>query len=184
MDPEINPNEPVYSLNVLEFLRVAHEYCLFIEKTDDNDGHRLMEFFQKISPLLYLKGSLLPVIEPEYPEANERMVTEEEWESVFNDLRNKFGKDDEFYSVDPALAAPGETVKSSMAENLTDIYQDLKDFILLYQKRSRAAKENAVCNARSWFLVRWGPALLRSLKNIHGILAENDTTADEPYDLI
>ena len=52
--------EPENSKNVIEFLRVAHEYCLFIEKSAEKDKAKIFDFVLKIGPLLYLKGRLLP----------------------------------------------------------------------------------------------------------------------------
>jgi hypothetical protein len=172
-------NEPIYSKNVLEFIRVAHEYCLFIEKSEIKKEH-LLEFFQRIGPLLYLKGTLLPDIEVMNAEANERFVTEEEYESIFNDIRSKLLPYDEFWYLDYDLSVDNEPVKASLAENLSDIYQELKDFILLYQKHTHDSKENAVKECKSLFETRWGPKILNSLGYIHYLL-NKDKSAEPEY---
>ena len=166
-------NEPIYSKNVLEFIRVAHEYCLFIEKGNEHSSHEFFEFMQRVGPLLYLKGSLLPEVTVEYPEANERFVTEEEYENVFNELRGIFDIQDIHWQVDHEYDPADALVKVSLGENLADIYQDLKDFLLLYQKNSRAAKENAVHDCKDFFISRWGPKLLNSIKYIHFLLYQD-----------
>lgn len=163
-------NEPVYSRNVLEFLRVAHEYCLFVEEVFIKSEKDILEYYQKIAPLLYLKGLLLPEIEPEYPESTERYVTEEEWETIFTELRSKFGNNDEYWYSDPDNKDINDLVKASLSENLADIYQDLKDFVLLYQKGSRASKEAAVAEIRQLFYNRWSWAILRSLPQVQLIV--------------
>ncbi len=78
------PTDPVYSKTVLELLTVANEYCLFLEKAENYDRQDILIFLQKVCPLIYIKSSLLPVIEIEDEEAAEHFVTEEEWEGVFN----------------------------------------------------------------------------------------------------
>jgi hypothetical protein len=163
-------NEPESSMGVLEFLRVAFEYCLFTEKAGEKSSSEIYSFFSKLGPLLYLKGGLLPEIVPEYPEASERFVTEEEWQEIFNTYRNIFGQQDEFYHVGYEEYNEYEAVKASLAENFTDIYQDLKDFALLYQKNSQAARQNAVHDCRALFETRWGPKVLASLRYIHYLL--------------
>jgi hypothetical protein len=55
----------------------------------------------------------------------------------------------------------------SLAENLTDVYQDLKDFIMQYQKSSRAAKEIAVFECKSWFAERWGKRIAEATGYLH-----------------
>ncbi len=159
--------EPENSMNVLELLRVALEYCLFMEKADKKNKAEIYDFFLKIGPLLYLKGKLLPEIEPEYPESTERFVTEEEWQEIFNIFRAVFMEDDEYYHVNYEEFNEYEAVKASLSENLTDIYQDLKDFIFLYQKNSQAARQNALHECKSLFETRWGPKTLSSLRYMH-----------------
>jgi hypothetical protein len=164
------PNEPIYSRQVLEFLAVAHEYCVFIEKCEAKDPTEIAGVLQKMSPLLCLKGSLLPTVEPLNPEANERFVIEEQWEQIFNNLRQKFGTNDEYWAFDPAEFGYDEPRKQSLAENFADVYQDLKDFTILYQKSSKAAKENAVSECKMLFETHWGTRLMNASLQLHFIL--------------
>jgi len=160
-------SEPEISKNVIEFLHVAHEYCLFTEKASEKSRAEIFDFVQKIGPLLYLKGRLLPDISPEYPESVERFVTEEEWQDVFNIFRSIIATDDEFYQIDYEEGIEYEPVKGSLSENFTDIFQDLKDFILLYRKDSAAARQNAVFECKALLEARWGNKLLTNLRYIH-----------------
>lgn len=141
----------VSSKNVMEMLTVANEYCHFVEKAYNYETKDILEYMQKILPLLYLKGSLLPDITVQVPEANEKFVTEENWEILFNELRNKFKPNDEYWVVDHSDFKFNEPDKNSLADNLTDIYQDLKDFVLLYAKGTEAARENAVKDCKYFF---------------------------------
>lgn len=151
-------------------LTVANEFCHFIEKAYNYENQDILEYMQKILPLMYLKGSLLPNIEVQVPEANEKFVTEENWEIIFNELRDKFKPKDEYWTVDHADFNFNESEKSSLAENLTDIYQDLKDFVLLYAKSTEAAKENAVRDCKLYYEVHWGYRIVQALKYIHDLL--------------
>jgi len=158
-------DQPVYSKNVLEMLTVANDFCLTLKKTESLKRHELIEYLTKIFPLLYLKGTLLPEVEVSNPEMNERFFTEEEWESLFNTLRNIFGKDDIFWFSD--LDSSDENIKGSMAEHITDTYQDLQDFLVLYQKNTLDSKENAVRELLNLFIDNWGIKLLRIQKPLH-----------------
>ena len=173
--------EPVYSQHVLELIRVGHEYCLFIEQTDQHTAEELIAFVHKLFPMLYMKGLFLPTIEIAQEETAERYVTEEEWQSVFNNLRNILSEKDLFWTIDPEITGGNEAVKLSLAENLTDIYQDLKDFIMQYQKNSRAAKEIAVNECKSWFTGRWGKRITEATHYLHYLVyrpGEPDRYAD------
>jgi hypothetical protein len=160
-------DEPAYSMPVIDMLKVANEYCIFIERIENFPPDELFSFIQKLFPLMYLKGSLLPEIFVEIPEANERFITAEQWENTFGILRERFAESDEFWILD--LEGPDETnpIKASISELLTDIYQDMKDFVLLYQKEGRAAKQNAANECKSLFFSHWGIRIIDILKVIH-----------------
>ncbi len=64
---------------ILEMLTVANDYCYYLDTAEEKAKKELLVYIHHILPLLYLKGTLLPLIEPEYPEANERFVTQENW---------------------------------------------------------------------------------------------------------
>lgn len=165
----------ISSKNVMEMLTVANEYCHFLEKAHTYENKDILEYLQKIFPLLYLKGTLIPHVEVSLPEANERFVTAENWEIIFNELRNKFKPKDEYWVMDHSNYIDKEPEKASLADNLTDIYQDLKDFILLYAKGTQAAQENAVHDCKLFFQTHWGYRLVQAQKYVHHLLHEEDT---------
>ncbi|MCD4773831.1 MAG: DUF5063 domain-containing protein [Bacteroidales bacterium] len=180
---EENQNEAAFSNNVIEMITVANNFCLYIEEVEKNQKYEIFEYLDKILPLLYLKGALLPKIIVDNPEANERFVTELQWETIFNDIRNKFGKDDDFWNINQNSPDQNEPEISNLSENLSDIYQDLKDFVLLYQKSTHAAKQNASHECKVLFENNWGIKLLDSLKAIHYILHKNENDNIDEFDL-
>jgi hypothetical protein len=175
--------EPVFSKKVLEMLTVANEYCLYIEKAEDYPREDILEYLQKLLPLLYLKASLLPDIEVEDDSAAEHFVTEEQWENLFNTLRQKFGKEDLYYIIDRSDLSEIKAIQASLSENLADIYQDMKDFILLYQKPLKISKENAVRDCRDLFISRTGSRIVDAHQDIHYLLYGNSTDHEDPLDL-
>jgi hypothetical protein len=179
MDENKNVQEdPVYSRKVIEFLTVANEYCLFMEKAEDYSKQELMSFLQKIGPLIYLKAALLPEISAEDEDAVEHYVTEEQWELMFNLLRNKFGTDDIFFYIDNHEKSHNDPVRGSLAEHFTDIYQDLKDFVILYQKPMKSFKENAVRDCKSLFENRFGLRLVNAHTALHYFLFRPDSESN------
>lgn len=158
------------SAPAIEMLTVANEYCYFLEHLEGKTKDELLTFMQKILPLMYLKGSLIPSFEPEYPEASERFVTEENWEAVFNVMRDLLSSDDEFWVIDPLYINETEPINSSISEHLSDIYQDMKDFLLLYQRNTHAARENAVSDCGKLFAAHWGFRIGNILGRIHYLL--------------
>ncbi|PLX00892.1 MAG: hypothetical protein C0591_00410, partial [Marinilabiliales bacterium] len=101
MPKESYPDDITLSKPILELVTVANEYCYYLDTIENKSKTGILEFMNRILPLLYLKGSLIPDMEVENPDANERFVTQEQWEEVFKVLREKFGKQDEFWIIDP-----------------------------------------------------------------------------------
>jgi hypothetical protein len=56
---------------------------------------------------------------------------------------------------------------SSISENMADIYQDLKDFLLLYQTGTDEVMNDAVWECRLNFESFWGQKLVNSMRAIH-----------------
>ena len=159
---------------VLEMITVANEYCLFFEKAENYPTEEILNYFQKIGPLLYLKGTLLPQIATDDPGLGERFVTEEQWEQIFKVLRDKFGENDIYHTHDHNF----DSVQASLSDNVADIYQDMKDFILLYQKNTETARQHAIAQCRDHFSWHWGPALLHALAAVHQLLYREQINPD------
>ena len=168
------------SKSVIEMATVANEFCYFFETLEKKDKETILDFTQRILPLLYLKGTLLPEVTPNNPEANERFVTEEQWERIFTELRDKFGKDDEFWVIDPQYINETEPLKASLSENIADIYQDMKDFLMLLQKNTLAARENAISECSILIGNHWGYRVGNIFSRIHHLIYFEEEL-DTPY---
>ena len=159
---------PVYSRNVVEFVAVANEFCKYAEHAGELKGDEMLKILQRILPFLYLKASLLPSLEPYFEDGNEKFVTEQNWLGIKETLRDKFGTADDFLEVfDEKMNDSDLPVVASISENMADIYQDLKDFLLLYQTGTSEVMNDAVWECRLNFENYWGQKLTNSLRAIH-----------------
>jgi len=163
-----NSSEPVYSRNVIEFVAVANEFCKYAEHASELKGDDLLKILQRILPLMYLKASLLPQLEPYFEDGNEKFVTENDWVRVHDKLREVFGTADDYMEIfdDKARETEGAVV-ASISENMADIYQDIKDFLLLYQTGTSEVMNDAVWECRQNFETFWGQKLVNSMRAIH-----------------
>lgn len=187
-----NESGPLYSRNVLEFVAVANEFCKYAEHASELKGDDLMKILQRILPLMYLKASLLPQLEPFFEDGNEKFVTEKEWMKIHETLREKFGTADDYLEVfDDKMKDSEGPVISSISENMTDVYQDIKDFLLLYQTGTSEVMNDAVWECRLNFETIWGQKLLNAMRAIHrfiysgeeiGITEKSDKDIDENRD--
>ena len=168
----------LYSRKVIDMLTVSNEYCLFLEKTESHSKEEIFQYMQKLLPLIYLKASLLPDIPANDEDAAEHFVTEEQWENLFNILSIKFGNDDVYHFIDLHEKSHSDPIRASLAENFTDLYQDLKDFILLYQKPLRTSQENAVRDCKNLYETRFGYRLVNAQQAIHYLLHPSTDTGN------
>jgi len=160
--------DPVYSRNVIEFAAVANEFCKYAERASQLKGDELLRILQRILPLMYIKASLLPQLNPYFEDGNEKFVTESDWMKVNETLRKKFGTADDYLEVfDEKSKETDGPVLSSISENMADIYQDIKDFLLLYQTGTGEVMNDAIWECRMNFENFWGQKLVNSMRAVH-----------------
>jgi len=162
--------EKIKGSHTLELITVANDFAIFTEGMDKYDKSDILTYLQKVLPLLYIKGSLLPRVPPFEDMVPEHYITEENWDNVYSRYKEKFGKDDEYKIVSKDEIYGDKAVKASMAEGLADIYQDVKDFLVLYQQNTDTARQNAVHECGRLFEARWGHRLVNVLAAIHKLL--------------
>jgi len=163
-----NNPDPVYSRNVIEFVAVANEFCKYAEHASELKGDELLKILQRILPLMYLKASLLPQLNTFFEDGNEKFVSESDWIRIHETLKEKFGTADDYLEVfDEKISESEGPIISSISENIADIYQDIKDFLLLYQTGTSEVMNDAVWECRLNFETFWGQKLVNSMRAIH-----------------
>jgi len=173
----------VYSGNVTEFVTVAGEYCSFAENTSRFSKKDFLDKSRKILPLLYLKGSLLPKFESIFDDENEKFVTEEDWDFIHNSVKQKLGFHDEYREVfDPLTHEQVEQSTASISDNFADIYQDLRNFINLYNIGTEEMMNDGLWECQMNFEEFWGQKLLNALKAVHFIFFGDDNLDEEETD--
>lgn len=166
-------SENIQHNSAQELMAVANEYCWLMENISGFDADKVLEFMRKILPLLYVKGCAINVPEGADEGDMQRYVTEENYEIIFNDVRNKLKQFEKFHLYNPDLK---ETEEKSTAECLTDIYQDLKDGLIAYTKGLEAEKAAALLCLRLWFPERWGAHAANLLPSLHNIFEKKQST--------
>ncbi|MCU0472156.1 MAG: DUF5063 domain-containing protein [Bacteroidales bacterium] len=161
-------SDPVYGRTVVEFVAAANEFCKYSEHSSELKGDEMLKILQRILPFLYLKASLLPALEPVFEDGNEKFITEADWFRIHDSFRHTFGTADDFLELaDEKFNETEGAVPSSLSENMADIYQDMKDFLLLYQTGTKEVMNDAIWECKMNFENIWGQKLVNSLRAIH-----------------
>ncbi len=170
MDFDQLPDHIVYSKNVIEFVTVAAETCLFLEHSTDFSKTDFIRKSLKLFPLLYLKTTLVDAPEPVFDDIPETFVTEEDYLFVKEQLEHIMGADDSYLEVfHPDMAISDTPIAAFISENLADIYQELKNFAANYQLAETDIMNDALATCLEAFAEHWGQKLLNAMRALHSI---------------
>ena len=170
----MDAHQIVYSKNVVEFVTVASEYCNSVENVAKITAEINLQKMQKLLPLLYLKAAMLPKNERQLDEELEKYISELDYNVLHQKWLVLLNEYDSFYEVfDPSIQFGQETVTASISENLLDIYQDLKNFLIAYSIGNEEVMNDALAECVEHFEEFWGQQLVNVLRAVHMLAYSN-----------
>lgn len=164
-----NTTHYVYQEPVIEFITVAVQLCLFLEKGE----HEKADFLDKMLcmlPLLYIKARLVPRTEEEMDGFPEQFVSEMEYDMLRQSIAQIVGSDDaylEVYMEDMRFS--DEPITAYISEDIADIYQELKDLLCNYQTQEESVMNDALVTCLEAFDQHWGQKLVNVLRPLHAL---------------
>ena len=163
-------SQTIFDKNVIEFVTVAAEFCAFLERAESMKLSTFVDTSLKILPLLYLKASMLPKCETIGDEAPETYVTEEVYEILRINLAGLMGDKDDYLDVFVQdMVYSDQPIKKSISEDLADIYQDIKDFIFVFQLGLNETMNDSLAICQENFGMLWGQKLVNTLRALHDV---------------
>ena len=177
-------SQTIFEKNVIEFVTVAAEFCAFLERAEHMKRKAFVDTSLKILPLLYLKASLLPKCETIGDEAPETYVTEETYEILRINLAGLMGEKDDYLDVFVQdMVYSDQPIKKSISEDLADIYQDIKDFIFVFQLGLNETMNDSLAICQENFRLHWGQKLVNTLRALHEVkYAQGEDEEEETTD--
>ncbi|MDR0742883.1 MAG: DUF5063 domain-containing protein [Tannerella sp.] len=161
----------IYDKNTLEFVTVTLEFCALMETASQHTLYSFTDKAVKITPLLYLKATLLPDVEaPDEDHEPEHFITENTYEAIRYHIANLLGEYDSFLETfHPDISYSDTPIAATISENLADVYQDLGDFAALFRRENEEVMKQALYMCRENFRAYWGQKLLNALKALHAV---------------
>lgn len=183
-------SQVIFDKNSIEFVTVAAEYCSFMERVRQMDSHSFVDTALKILPLLYLKASLIPECEQIGDDDLEIFVTEEDYELIRMSVAQVLGAHDDYLEVFlPDMAYSDTPIKKCISEDLADIYQDLKDFICVFQSGLNSTMNDSLYVCKEHFAEFWGQRLVNTMRALHDVkynhkdeMEDESSTDNEDYE--
>lgn len=160
----------VFSKNVVEFVTVAVQYCSYLENPENQTSEEYTDKLTKLLPLLYLKAALLPDTEIEdeiYPEVT---VTEDDYNYIVSKLYSAYKENDTYLEVFLEDMKYSDTpIAASISEDIADIYQDIKNFISIYEQGIEENMSEGLYTCFENFKLYWGQKLVNVLRALHSL---------------
>lgn len=160
----------VFSRNTVEFVTVAAEFCAYVESNNERTRKEFVETLLKLLPLLYIKAQMLPGDERINDEGLEDFVTEDSYEVLRMNIYEILAENDAYLDVFVSDMKYSDTpVTKSISEDIADIYQDVKNFVCLFQIGINETMHDAIIECREHFEQYWGQTLVNTLRALHDV---------------
>ena len=176
-------SQTIFDKNVIEFVTISAEYCAFLERVESMKRSNFIDTSLKLLPLLYIKASMLPKCETIGDEVPETYVTEERYEILRINLAGLLGDKDDYLDVFiQDMAYSDQPIKCSISEDLADIYQDIKDFIFVFQLGLNETMNDALTICQENFELHWGQKLVNTMRALHDAKYNQNQENEEEED--
>lgn len=171
-----NNKELIYSPAVIEFVTVAVEFVSFLENDKAQERTGWIDTTLKILPLLYLKASLLPETVEQNEEPPATFVKEEDYNRISHSISSIMGEEDVYLDVfKEEMKYSDRPISSFVSEDIADIYQDIRNFVSVYQYNLTDQMNDALYICHQNFRTYWGQRLVNVIRPLHALLyKEND----------
>ncbi len=164
-----------YHKNVIEFVAVAAELCHFLENEAVLPRKEWVERMLRLLPLLYVKALLLPEAEMLNEEMPPIFVREEDYTRVANRIAEVMGEEDIYLDVFvDEMKYSDRPISAFVSENLADLYQDVRNFVSVYQFELTNQMQDALAICRENFILYWGQKLVNVLRPLHALKCRSE----------
>ena len=151
-----------------ELMQVAQEYCALIEQIDDNE----QAIFPSLIRLLpRLHASIQAFADDKDADCQVKDADLDARFELFSRLRQLLG-DRDGYWLEYDVRTSEDCKSGSLADDLTDIYCELKSGLLSLEEKTRDT-DAAIDHWRCGFKVHWGKHLVDAEKHLYDLQASN-----------
>lgn len=166
------------------FYSAASDFCTLIENNKRFSRDDIFKKLREILPALYYLILQNKETEPDNEVFVQQFVTEEDWNNVYRDLKEKIGPADNYLELaDRRAFNTDDVLRYSLSEDLADLYQVFKDYMSNYDIGSPDVIDDLNSKSLADFNEYWSETLLNALRtiniNISKPLPENEMNIEE-----
>jgi len=160
----------VYSSEMVSFVTASNGLCQLLEQPQVEEGKSFIRSSVQSLSDIYASFVKLGETAPLYESAMEPSVTEEDWAAVYQKILNVLGPyNDYLRPAEEDEFDRSEMVRHTISEDMADLYQELKDFTVIYSRGLEELMNDAAWELGERFTEHWGKKLLRSLLALHDL---------------
>ena len=153
------------------YREAAVAFCALVENRREHPAPEWLKEVHLLLPRLYAAALALPRVEPDTESPGEREVTHDNWQALYTDLADRLGRWGSYFDVcDPYDEANHEPVRMSLADDLADIYRDVKSGLLAEQSVTAARPNDVLWTWRFEFESHWAAHAARALRALQTAL--------------
>lgn len=110
----------------------------------------------------------------------EAFVTEDDYEVIRINLQEVLADRDDYLDVFVEEMKYSDTpIRKSIAEDLADIYQVVKDFVCQFRSGLGDTMHDALAQCRELFAEYWGQTLVNTMRALHEVKYSNGDNIEE-----
>ena len=164
---------------IAEFASVADRYCTAIETCSGQCDFDLASRFRRLIPDLYLATLGLPDIDLADSDPEVATMTHDDWAKTFSMIASGFGRFDLYWTVlNSDDAVGGDSVAGSVADDLSDIWRDLRCGLITWRLGTDAHQRSATWHWRFTFTTHWSRHAVDALGALDRIVANCSGSSD------
>ena len=134
----------------------------------------------KLLPLLYLKSQIVLHFNNESDVYLEHVVTEDDYNAIRYSIVDKLGEYDDYLDVFlEDMKYSDSPIHRTVSEDLADIYQELRDFLHIYEQDFEESTAAALGELSDTFAQRWGQTVVNVLRPLHETMYNSDLKEQE-----
>ena len=173
-------NDIYHSKDVFEFTAAAVEVCKRLENAASLNRKEFISSMLKLLPLLYLKSQIVLHFNNESDVYLEHVVTEDDYNAIRYSIADKLGEYDDYLDVFlEDMKYSDSPIHRTVSEDLADIYQELRDFLHIYEQDFEESTAAALGELSDTFAQRWGQTVVNVLRPLHETMYNSDLKEQE-----
>jgi len=158
----------VYSREMVDFVSHANTCCQFLEELKKISAREFILESVKRFPALYAAFHLIGDTQPLHEGDLEPSVSEQDWAELYQQIAALLGPHNEVLRVAGEEEFDrSEVLSHTISEDLADVYQELRDFTVIYSRGLEEFMNDAAWELKERFAEHWGMKLLRALSALH-----------------